>query len=969
MKSERWAKVESVYRAALSREPAERRVFLMEACAGDEELLREVESLLEYDQQAKSFLEAPALEVEARSMAADSGLSLAGQRLAHYNITEKIGAGGMGEVYRARDTKLKRDVAIKILPNEFSRDRERMSRFQREAELLASLNHPNIAGIYDIQESNGLRYLVLELVEGETLADRIGRGPIPVEDALAIARNICKALAAAHEKGVVHRDLKPANIKVAPDGKVKLLDFGLAKSMENARSNATLSNSPTVVSGTTAGVILGTAAYMSPEQARGKPTDKRTDMWAFGCVLYEMLTGRQLFSAETVTDTLAAIVTKEPDLNAIPAVALQVRLLLTHCLQKDPDARFRDASDAVALLNSIDLKVSEPTRKRRSWIPIGAIAIAFVASGALVSAFLYFRSPASTSRLIRFEVPMPAPAILFAIAVSPDGRRVAYPAPNNGKPALWIRSLDSSEAQIVPGTEGHVNLACEPFWSPDGRFIAFESDRKLKKLDISGGPPETLTPLDVNCIGGGTWNSDGVIIFASNGHGLRRVSASGGEAVEISERDKSLDEIYHDSPWFLPDGRHFLYLAWSEKNPENRAIYIGSLDSKTRTRLMTANSNAMYAPPGLLLYIRDGTLLARPFDAKRLAFTGQEQPVAEQVNMDPGDEIGAFSVSEEGTLIYRKKAAYAGDRELVWFNRDGKAAEVVGSPLQSTGTNIFSLSRDGRFVAFSAVTQGTPGADLFVEDIERKVRTRVTTDPATDHNPVWSPDGSQLVFDSHRTTANGSATPAGAQVVSALYIKTFPGATPESMLLPPEPGFAMGPRDWSSDGRYILFTKSPTAQPPWDIWVLPLFGDKKPFPFAATPFDENQPALSPNGRWLAYVSNEPGSNEVIVQPFPDGTRAKWQISTEGGAFPRWSRDGRELFYMDPKGRLFAVPVKTDGNFEIGKPSLLFDTHLGSGSAYEVSPEGKRFLMAVPRRGSDASPPITVLLNWPLGLKP
>src|SRR5438132_5753496 len=324
MKSERWAKVESVYRAALSREPAGRRVFLMEACAGDEELLREVESLLEYDQQAKSFLEAPALEVEARSMAADSGLSLAGQRLAHYNITEKIGAGGMGEVYRVRDTKLKRDVAIKILPNEFSRDRERMSRFQREAELLASLNHPNIAGIYDIKESNGLRYLVLELVEGETLADRIGRGPIPVEDALAIARNICKALAAAHEKGVVHRDLKPANIKVAPDGQVKLLDFGLAKSMENARSNATLSNSPTVVSGTTAGVILGTAAYMSPEQARGKPTDKRTDMWAFGCVLYEMLTGRQLFSAETVTDTLAAIVTKEPDLNAIPAaVALQ----------------------------------------------------------------------------------------------------------------------------------------------------------------------------------------------------------------------------------------------------------------------------------------------------------------------------------------------------------------------------------------------------------------------------------------------------------------------------------------------------------------------------------------------------------------------------------------------------------------------------------------------------------------------
>jgi len=672
-----------------------------------------------------------------------------------------------------------------------------------------------------------------------------------------------------------------------------------------------------------------------------------------------------------MTDTLAAIITKEPDLGAIPvAVPLQVRLLLTHCLQKDPDVRFRDASDAVALLNSAELPVSERATKRRSWIPLAAMAIGLLA--ALVPAFLYFRLPVPASRLIRFEIPMPAPAILFSIAVSPDGRRVAYIAPNNGKPALWVHSLDSLDAQMVPGTEGQVTPACLPFWSPEGRFIAFASDHKLKKIDILGGPPQTLTALDVNCIGGGTWNRDGVIIFASNGHGLRRLSASGGEAIEISERDKSLDETYHDCPWFLPDGRHFLYLGWSETMPENRAIYIGSLDSKTRTRLMTAESNVMYSPPGFLLFMREGTLLARPFDVKRLAFTGQELPVAEHVNMDPANEIGAFAVSEEGTLIYRKKAGDGGDRELVWFNRDGKAAEVVGSPLQSTGSNVFSLSRDGRLVAFSAAFQGTPGADIWIEDIQRSVRTRVTTDPATDHNPVWSPDGSQLVFDSHRTTANASAPPAAAaeQAVSALYIKASTGATPESLLLPPEPGIAVAPRDWSSDGRYILFGKSKTGQPPWDIWVLPLFGDKTPFPFITTPFNEVQPALSPNGRWLAYVSNEPGSNEVIVQPFPDGTKGKWQISTEGGASPRWSRDGRELFYLDLKGRLFVVPVKSDGNFEIGKASLLFDTHLGgSASAYEVSADGKRFLIAAPRRGSDASPPITVHLNWPAGLKP
>jgi serine/threonine protein kinase/Tol biopolymer transport system component len=963
MSPERWRQLKEICGAVLDHTPEQRAAVVAQLCANDNELKRDVEAMLDQATSRGSILSRPIWEELKVSF------SLIGQQLSQYKITEKIGSGGMGEVYRARDTKLKRGVAIKVLPDEFSRDADRVSRFQREAQVLASLNHTNIAAIYDLQETGDSCYLVLELVEGETLQHRLRRGPLPLDEALSVARQICHALASAHEKGVVHLDLKPANVMMTSNGRVKLLDFGLASMLRSEATTHDLWNQLTVT-GTREGVIAGTPAYMSPEQARGKPVDKRTDMWAFGCVLYEMLTGRQLFSAETVTDILAAIVAKEPDLSALPsAVPLQVRLLLKHCLQKDLDLRFRDASDAVALLNSAEPPASAPATKRRSWIPLAAMAIAIIGVAALVPAFLYFRSPVPTSRLTRFEIPMPAPAILFSIAVSPDGRRVAYVAPNDGKPALWVRSLDSLNAQVVPGTEGHVNIGCQPFWSPEGRFIGFESDRKLKKIDISGGPPQTLTDLDVNCIGGGTWNRDGVIVFASNEHGLRRVSASGGEAVEISERDKSLDEIYHDNPWFLPDGRHFLYLAWSQNKPENRAIYIGSLDSKTRTRLMTANSNAMYAPPGFLLYMREGTLLARPFDAKRLAFTGQEQPVAEQVNMDPSNEIGAFSVSEEGTLIYRKKTIYAGDRELVWFHRDGKPGEVVGSPLQTTGTAIFSLSRDGQLVAFSAVTPGTSGTDIFVEDIERNVRTRLTTDPATDHNPVWSPDSSQLVFDSHRTSSNASASPAGPQVVSALYVKTVTGASPESMLLPPEPGFAVGPRDWSSDGRYILFTKSPTAQPPWDIWVLPLFGDKKPFPFAATPFDENQPTLSPNGRWLAYVSNEPGSNEVFVQPFPDGTRAKWQISTEGGAYPRWSRDGHGLFYMDPKGRLFVVPVKTDGNFEIGKASPLFDTRLGSASPYEVSADGQRFLMGVPRRGSEASPPITVHLNWAAALKP
>ena len=615
------------------------------------------------------------------------GNDLIGTQIGVYHVTARIGAGGMGEVYRATDTKLRRDVALKVLPDVFASDPERLARFQREAKTLASLNHPNIGGIYGVEHSGSARALVLELVEGPTLADRIAQGPIPLDEALPIARQIAEALEAAHEHGVIHRDLKPANIKVRPDGAVKVFDFGLAKALD-ASAPSDLLQAPTITSPamTGVGVILGTAAYMSPEQARGKPVDKRADIWAFGCVLYEMLTGRRAFTGETVTEVVAKILERDPDFARLPTnISPRLVHLLRRCLERDPRRRLRDigevrvemqdgqaavAPEATTL--SIPV-VNQRSRERLAW----AVAAVAVVIAAVIASVPYVRRAETEAPAIRFTVGPPdngafEPGSDF-LTVSPDGSRLAFVATgSSGKSQLWIRALDSLAAQPLPGTDG----ATQPFWSADGRFLAFHADGSLKKIAVSGGPAQTLAGA-FSGIAGGTWSHDGVVLFASGpAQGapttIRRVSAAGGTATPVTTLDASRQENAHFWPHFLPDGKHFLYFARSNTRTDNNAIYVRSLDSEERTLLLTANSNAVYSPPGYLLYHSWGTLMAQPFDAERIQLTGEPVPIAENVSNNPNTGRAQFWVSESGVLAYRGggwNSEYPG--RLVWVDRSG----------------------------------------------------------------------------------------------------------------------------------------------------------------------------------------------------------------------------------------------------------------------------------------------------------
>jgi Tol biopolymer transport system component len=815
--------------------------------------------------------------------------------------------------------------------------------------------------------------LVMELVEGPTLDERITHSVIPLREALPIARQIAEALESAHELGIVHRDLKPANIKLRPDGTVKVLDFGLAKAMESAPSAAhsgtpvpgALSMSPTITTPallTGAGIILGTAAYMSPEQARGRPVDKRTDIWAFGCVLYEMLTGRRAFAGDDVTEVLARVLEREVDLTAIPAsVPPAIRRLLRRCLAKDRRQRLSDIG--IARLEIDDALSGAPesapaaSTGSRGRFERAAWAAAVVAAALLAAGAMYYSRPVPVAPSeVRFEIPVTQMRMSTDIVVSPDGRRVAFAAvAPNGRDALWVRDLNASTARLLPATENAAPQSMSPAWSPDGRYIVFAADGNLKKVDVMGGAAQTLTPLGGQ-MGGVTWNRDNVILFASNDHGLRRISASGGAVTAVSERDASLEETYHDAPVFLPDGRHFLYYAWSNAKEENRAIFIGSLDSPSRTRLMTAESNAMYSR-GHLLYMRGDSLVAQPFDPDRLQFTGDAVSLDVQVAKF-GGELGSFSVSDTGTLIYREPRDESPTRQLVWIDRTGKTVRATEDEF-AMGSGM-RLSPSGKQIAF---TEGNP-PDVFVYDLERRVKTRLTTSAETDHNPVWSPDGSSVMFDSHRQGPDPqSASDAG------LYERPSNGATAEQPMLDREKGVQHSPRDWSADGKTLVFAKQ-GQNGRWNLWGLPLTGDRKPFPYRTSEFNENEAALSPNGQFLAFTSNESGRNEVIVQPFPDASRGRWQISSEGGSAPRWRRDGRELFYIDLKGRIVGLSVTTTGpTFSIQQTSLTMQTPLpvplqavGSLAPYDVAPDGQRFLLTLPISGVSATP-ISVRVNW------
>jgi serine/threonine protein kinase/Tol biopolymer transport system component len=887
-----------------------------------------------------------------------------GKKLAHYEVVDKIGAGGMGEVYRAHDTKLGRDVALKILPDMFSRDPERLARFEREARLLAALNHTNIAGIYGLEHDGHQHFLALELVDGEDLSKRIGRGPVAVDETLQMSRQIALALETAHEQGIVHRDLKPGNIVVTPDGDVKVLDFGLAKALDTEGSGVTdLSHSPTIMTGATMqGVILGTAAYMSPEQARGKRVDKRADIWAFGCVVYELLSGKHCFNGETVSDTLASVLAREPEWENLPGdTPVFLRKLIERCLNKDPKLRLRDIGEARILIDRFmagdiheefstgeSVEVSAPPR--RSFLPWLVAAVFAVAAAGVFGAQLM--SKPAPPPVVRAFIP-PAEGSPFELnslhpgpaAVSPDGTKIVFTArDDNGNPVLWIRHMDQTEARIIPGTEG----AGYPFWSPDSRSIGFIANGKLKRVDSGGGPPLTLCDATVGK--GGSWNADDVILFAPSFNGpIHRVPAAGGVSVAITEVDNEAGQNSHRFPCFLPDGLHFLYLARAAAATGNdvsgSAIFLGSLDDGSSRELFKCQSQVIFAS-GHLLFVRESALMARPFDIERLEFTGDAFPIVDHVNFLPAASRGIFDASQNGVLIYLAGASTPGG-QIEFVDRTGATISTIGDrAIYSSPT----ISPDGTRIAVEVTDSRNATWDVWVFDIARGVRTRFTFGPsALNGDPVWAPDGSRLLYRSDRG------------VKANLYAKSFAGSATEELIL--DTSSPKDPTDWSRDGKYILYNEYSNSANA-GIWVLPMDGDREPFEFITTDFVEIHPRFSPDGKWVAYSSDESGRYEVYIAPFP-GPGRKWQISSNGGLQPRWRGDSRELFFQSPSGQVMSAELENvDGELIVGADTALFDFQ--NGGDYDVTDDGQKFLII--RDFDKVMTPLTLVINWNEELK-
>jgi serine/threonine protein kinase/Tol biopolymer transport system component len=877
-----------------------------------------------------------------------------GTRLGAYEIVAPIGAGGMGEVYRATDTNLKRAVAIKVLPDALAADDERLARFRREAEVLASLNHPNIAAIYGLERSNERIALVMELVEGPTLEERIRGDAIPLEEALVIATQITEALEAAHERGIVHRDLKPANVKVRTDGAVKVLDFGIAKAMEPLAGSApSVSLSPTITTPamTRAGMILGTAAYMAPEQARGTTVDRRADIWAFGCVLYEMLTKRRAFDGASAVEVISDVLKTDPEWAALPVgTPAAVRSLLRRCLQRDPNRRLRDAADArfqieEALSDSVaDRAPGRATpftaTPRRTWW----VAAVTIASAAAVAASLWFsRRSAPEPEEVRLEIGALPTTEPTSIAVSPDGRMVVFVATAGRQSRLWMRPLNEESAKPLEGTED----AKLPFWSPDSRSVGFAADAQLKRVDIESGAVRVLASGGAL---GGAWNRDGTILFDRNpGPGLFRVSAEGGEVREVMRGTPEANDQW--SPQFLPDHRHYLFYATGTAP----GVYGGDLQTSEPPRRIVDAQAAAYASSGHLLFVRKGTLFAQAFDPVRLVLAGSPIVIAEHVVEGGGaGATAALSASASGPIAYRTGPSTARNH-FVWFDRSGTAQEAIPG---SAGFDAFhsSLSEDESRLALSRIDGST---DIWVLDVKRGVSSRLTFDPAFDLTPEWSPDGRRIAFTSNRKGTTNYA----------LYMKSADGAGKDEFLV----GEGLGttsPNDWSPDGRFILYVIG--AGRSRDILALPLEGDGKPgtpIPIVATSFNETNGQFSPDGRWIAFQSDESGQPEIYVQPFLRPGQ-KVRISTAGGVQARWRRDGKELFYLAPDQRLMAVPIQLDAKLpnavDVGTPVALFTTSLagapqnGSGRHYIVSRDGQRFLMDTL---GEVTIPITVVLNW------
>jgi eukaryotic-like serine/threonine-protein kinase len=883
-----------------------------------------------------------------------------GTQVGPFQITASLGAGGMGEVYRASDVRLKREVALKVLPEAFAHDSQRMARFEREAQVLASLNHTHIAHLHGLEESNGIRALVIELVEGSTLAERIAKGPIPVEEAAEIAKQIAEALEYAHDKGIIHRDLKPTNIKIGPNGQVKVLDFGLAKAMETDGGELDISTSPTIsIAASRAGMLLGTAAYMSPEQAKGKSVDRRADIWAFGCVLFEMLTGEPAFGGETITDTLAAVVRADPEWEHLPGkVPAGIRDLLRRCLIKDPRQRLQAIGEARIVLEKYMadpdaeaevVRAAPNANRERLLAGVAAIAILL----AIVFGLLYWNRAPAEVRPVRSSI-QPAARSTFVfggrsagIALSPDGRRLAYVGSGaDGKAVLWVRPLDSLQAQPLAGTEG----AGHPFWSPDSHFIGFFADEKLKKIEASGGPPLAL--CDAHLGRGGTWNRDGIIVFAPTSSGpLYRVSASGGAATPLTTLDPSKGETSHRWPFFLPDGRHFLYLAGTPYTPKDipsNSVLVGSLDSRDSKFLLHTRSGAIYAS-GHILFLRENTLMAQPFDTKTLTLTGDAVPIADPVQEDEARILGTFSASQTGSLVYAEGVS-SQSRELIWMDRAGKK---MGGLSDRDAYDDVAISPDGRRLSF---TLQSSGSDIWTYDIARGVKTRLTFGSASaqsNASAVWSPDGTRIAYTSVRAAKFG------------IYQKPADGSGSEQLLVEPKetPQY---PTDWSHDGKFLTYYES--QQGVWVIWILPLGGDRKPYRPVPSSFNQVMAHFSPDGKWLTYCSGESGRMEVYAAPFP-GPGGKWQVSTTGGCQPTWRKDGKEIFYLATDNRLMAAEVTARGSsVEVGAVRPLFEMRpfRAGGMTYDVAPDGQRF--SVNYSVEDPNAALTLVLNWNAEIK-
>jgi len=881
-----------------------------------------------------------------------------GRTLSHYKVIEKIGQGGMGEVYRAEDTSLKREVAIKVLPEQFTKDPQRLARFEREAQLLASLNHPNIAAIHSFEHAEDIHFLVLELVPGETLAERVATAPLPVEEALGVCRQIAEGMEAAHEKGVIHRDLKPANVKVTPEGKVKILDFGLAKAFEAETPVTDISQSPTLTQAMTqAGVILGTAAYMSPEQARGKSVDKRADIWAFGCLLYECLTGQRAFGGETITDVLAAIIHKEPNWEALPEkTAWRVRDLLCRCLQKDPHDRVHEIADVRI---EIKLALEEPFETgarpveapgaRSPWRPAIAFVLTALVAATLTAVGVWNLIPNATRPLARMVITLsPSEELDFmgetalsegAVAFSPDGTRLVYVADRGNARSLYLRPMDRLEAKPIPGTEG----ATSPFFSPDGQWIGFFADGVMKKVPINGGNPVVVA--DAPAPRGASWGPENTIVFApSTRTGLHLIPATGGTPQVLTSVESKKGETSHRWPHFLPGGRAVLFTMGATGRWDDALIVVQSLDTGDRRVLVEGGTYARYVPTGHLVYAREGRMMAVPFDLARLEVTGNPVPVVEGVALHQSNGASNFSFSDGGWLAFVAGGAIESLRTLLWVDPQGTVQPLTLPP--GTWGNP-RLSPDGQRLAVFMTAE----ADIWIYDISGDALNRLTFEGAND-NPIWTPDGKRITFASNRTGSQN------------LFWKSADGSGAAEQLTTSEHVDIAS--SWSPDGNLLAFSESdPTSG--WDIWILPIEGERKPQPFLQSPFDESAAVFSPDGRWLAYQSNESGRLEIYVQTFPDPA-GKWQISTEGGREPVWARSGQQLFYRNDSNQTMAVEIVTEPTFTSRRPRLLLEEQYAPlpipSATYDVAADG-RFIVAERAGLSDGSArtQIHLVLNW------